>query len=372
VTHTEQTLLACARACIRSQQADVTPAVDWAALEQLASRHGIAPLLVRALPEPYAIRFRGRERERTKWGLRLTGELLRLLDLLERHAIPALPFKGPALAFALYGDVALRESCDLDVLVGGADLEKVKRVMLAAGYTTDLPQDAAQEAAYLRARYELHFNAPDGAVPIEIHQAFLAPSYCLPFDYGALWQRLERQSLCGREVLALPAGDLLLMLCAHGAKHSWTDLSGVCDIARLLVVFEGRIPWPAVLSRARAMGASRILLLGLSLAADLLEAPAPADVLAQARADRAVVRLAGQVRAALFQESEGGSGLRFFLQTRERFRDKLACCARLALMPNEEDYSCLPLPAVLSPLYYPLHAVRVAGKFGLVSLRSYL
>lgn len=372
MTGVEQTLLACVRACAHSRQADVNEATDWNALECLASAHGVAPLLVRALPEPYAVQFRESERTRTKWGLRLTAELLRLLDLLERQAIPALPFKGPALAFALYGDVAMRQSCDLDVLVPSESLPDAKRVMLSAGYTTDLPTDAAQEAAYLRARYELHFTAPDAAIPIEIHQAFLAPSYCLPFDYGPLWQRLEIQSLCGREVPALGAGDLLLMLCAHGAKHSWRELGAVCDIARLLVIYGDRIPWPAVLGQARVMGAGRILLLGLSLAADLLDAPVPADVLAQARADQALVRLAGQVCAALFHESDGGGGLRFFLRTRERFRDKLACCARLALMPNEEDYSCLPLPALLSPLYYPLHAVRVAGKFGIASLRSYL
>src|SRR5208282_2899895 len=99
--------------------------------------------------EPLALQFLERERERTKWGLRLTAELFRLLDLLERHAIPALPFKGPVLASALYGDLAMRESCDLDVLVRSSDLAGAKRAMLASGYTTDLPSDTAQEAAYL-------------------------------------------------------------------------------------------------------------------------------------------------------------------------------------------------------------------------------
>ncbi|MGD0361271.1 MAG: nucleotidyltransferase family protein [Bryobacteraceae bacterium] len=372
MTLTEQTLLACARACVHSRQADASPDNDWAALERLASDHGVAPLVMRALPAPFASHFQDQERQRTKWGLRLTAELLRLLDLFERNAILALPFKGPVLAEALYGDLALRESCDLDLLVHPNDLASAKKVMLAAGYTTDLPADAAQQAAYLRARYELHFTTPDGVVPIEIHQAFLAPSYCLPFDYEALWQRLERQTFCGREVPALPAGDLLLMLCAHGAKHSWAELSAVCDIARLLVVAEERIYWPAVLGEARAMGAIRILLLGLSLAADLLDSPLPAEVLAQTRGDRILVSLAGQVRASLFQDSAGGNGLRFFLRTRERFRDQLRCCARLVLMPNDEDYAWLPLPEILSPLYYPLHVLRVTGKFGWVSLRSHL
>jgi putative nucleotidyltransferase-like protein len=308
--------------------------------------------------------------ERIKWSLRLSAELLRLLDLFERHAIPALPFKGPALAFALYGDVAAREYCDLDVLLRAEDLAAAKRVLLAEGYTSDLPEDAAREAAYLRARYELHFTTPDGAVPIEVHQAFLPPSYGLPFDYAALWPRLERQPFLGREILALPPADLLLILSAHGAKHSWLERKGITDIARLLVVYGNRINWPVLMQRARGLGAYRILLLALRLAADLAQAPLPDTILAEAAADRAIAGLTARVRAALDRESDSSGSFPFYLRTRERLRDKLTCCARLALMPNEEDYSWVSLPAALSPLYYPLHALRVAGKYGRVSLRS--
>jgi hypothetical protein len=41
-------------------------------------------------------------------------------------------------------------------------------------------------------------------------------------------------------------------------------------------------------------------------------------------------------------------------------------------MPTEEDHSALSLPSLLSPMYYPLHAVRVFGKYGLASLKSFL
>src|SRR5437867_3029022 len=108
--------------------------------------------------------------------------------------------------------------------------------MLAQRYRTDLSADPAEEAAYLRARYELHFTPEDGACLIEIHQAFLAPFYCLPFDYDSLWQRLTRKPFFGRELLTLALDDVLLVLCAHGAKHSWSRLGWLCDIARLLVV----------------------------------------------------------------------------------------------------------------------------------------
>jgi hypothetical protein len=283
--------------------------------------------------------------------LLFTGELLRLLDLFDGHGIAALPFKGPVLADILYGDIAAREYCDLDILVPKQDIPKAIAALLAARYTTDLPTDPVQRNAYLRARYEIHFSSAGGAIPIEIHQSFLPPAYCFPL--APKWQR---RIFFGREIQALSPADLLLLLCAHGAKHAWSEPSLVRDVARLLEVAAAEFCWPDLMRDATAIGARRMLLLGLYLAARL-NAPIPAEILSQAQNDKAVVRLAGLTGAL--------EGQTFFLQARERLRDKLACYARLALTPNEQDYSLLPLPAFLTPLYYPLHAVRVAGKYGL-------
>ena len=281
-----------------------------------------------------------------------TGELLRLLDLFDRHSIAALPFKGPVLADMLYGDIAARDYCDLDILLPKQDLRRATRALLAAGYTTDLPCGPGQRNAYLRARYEIHFTSP-GGLPIEIHQSFLPPSYCF-----SLAPRYQRRSFFGREIPALAPADLLLVLCAHGAKHAWSEPGLIRDVARLLEVSARDLAWPDLWRDSAAIGARRMLLLGLHLAAQL-DAPIPAEILSRAQRDKTVARLAGRIRIG------GPESHRFFIQTRERLRDKLACCARLALAPNEQDYALLPLPAFLSPLYYPMHAVRVAGKYGL-------
>ena len=285
--------------------------------------------------------------------LLFTAELLRLLDLFDRHSIAALPFKGPVLADMLYGDIAARDYRDLDILLPKRDIAKAIAALLAAGYTTDLPSNPRQRKAYLRARYEIHFTSPGGAIPIEIHQSFLPPAYGF-----SLAPRFERRLFFGREIPALHPADLLLLLCAHGAKHAWSEPALIRDVARLLEVSAGLIRWPDLLRDAAAIGARRLLLLGVYLAAQH-HAPVPAEILCHAQHDKAVVHLAGRIP---FRDPENP---RFFLQARERLRDKLASCARLALTPNEEDYEFLPLPRILSPLYYPLHAVRVAGKYGL-------
>lgn len=286
-----------------------------------------------------------------------------------------MPFKGPALAASLYGDVALREYCDLDILIRREDVRRAIEVLLAGGYRTDLPTRPADRAAYLRARHELHFITLDGSL-IEIHQTFLAPFFCFPLDDESLWRRLERKSFCGREILALAPEDLLLVLCAHGTKHRWARLAWICDVARLLVVSGSELDWSVIMSRAESLGATRMVLLGLVLAGRLLGAPVPAAILARAEGDVSVNQLARKVEASLFdQEGTAASEFeshRFYLQARERWRDKLLYCTHLAFMPTEEDHSAMSLPSLLSPLYYPLHAVRVLRKYGFTSLKSLL
>jgi hypothetical protein len=356
---------------------------DWSYLFHIASQHGVTPLLYHflaeaqwtALPEPSSRELRQGSRARAKHSLNLTSELLRVLDLLERHSIPAVAFKGPMLASELYGNLALRDFCDIDILIRRQDVVEAKSALLAGGYRTDLPTRPAEESAYLRSRYELHFTAENGSF-VEIHQAFLAPFFSFPLNYQSLWRRLQRRPFCGREILALAPEDLLLALCAHGTKHLWNRLLWICDIARLLVVFGYDLDWLQITKRASSLGASRMVRIGVLLANRLLGAPVPDEVLKPAQEDAPARRLAGNVEQSLFvQESCAPSdmqGHRFFLQARERLHDKFSYATRLAFMPNEEDYAVFSLPSLLSPLYYPLHAVRVLRKFGLASMKSFL
>jgi hypothetical protein len=104
-----------------------------------------------------------------------------------------------------------------------------------------------------------------------------------------------------------------------------------------------------------------------------LGAPTPAEIGTRAEEDASALRLASGVVNTLFEEEGGDGSFRehmFFLKSRERLRDKFLYCSRLAFTPTEEDHSVLHLPAFLAPLRYPFHAIRVAGKYGLASLRS--
>jgi len=75
--------------------------------------------------------------------------------------------------------------------------------------------------------------------------------------------------------------DTLLLLCMHGAKHCWSRLAWICDLAEL-IGSRSNMDWDALVDRAAACGAERMLYLGLNLASDFLGAQLPLKIHARA------------------------------------------------------------------------------------------
>ena len=107
-------LLCCARTSIHSRALErlrtlVCQDLDWQGLIRLAGSHGVLPLLYRSLsrnasdavPKVILDQLRETSRSNLQHSLRLTAELLRLLDFFADHGINAIPFKGPVLAASL-------------------------------------------------------------------------------------------------------------------------------------------------------------------------------------------------------------------------------------------------------------------------------
>ncbi len=295
------------------------------------------------------------------------AELHRLLGLLGARGVRAIPFKGPTLAAQAYGSLALRQFVDLDLLLRPADLPAARRVLAAEGYRTTLPLPPSEEDAYVASIGQLPLVREDGACMVELHARVAPRDFHFPLSLERLWPRLRTVALQGRELPALSAEDLLLVLCAHGAKHRWAFLAWVCDVAELLRASPA-MDWPAVVAEARWLRCERVLLLGLLIANNILEAPVPAGLLRRARAVPAVPALAAQVRRALSGQGAGGPrGVRnalFQLRARERLRDGLRYALSLALTPTVADWTAVRVPAPLSFVHYLFRPLRLAGKYG--------
>jgi hypothetical protein len=377
----DRLLLHSARFCVGSEQGDRIEALlraelDWPYLVRTAARQGMMPLLYwsldrtepAAVPAPFFDRLRTDFQDNSRHNLLLASEMLKLVALFQEHGIPTIPFKGPILASSLYGNLALRRSVDLDVLVRDRHVLAAHDLLLSLDYRPRWCLPREQRGALWRLG-QLEFF---GKVVVELHWEIAPRSFSFPFDPDRVWDRLQPISLGGSQVLTLSPEDLLLLLCVHGAKHGWVRLAWICDVARLIQVHRD-VDWAGTVQQAQALGLERMVLLGLFLAGDLLGAEVPKEVGRRIRARPAIGPLASQVLRWLFQEAGGPSEISkalFHLRAMDRGRDRLRYCLGRIAVPNAADRASLSLPGALSFLYYPLRAIRLLGRYGREHLRG--
>ncbi len=185
-------LLACAR---REMSADHTRRalelldgpLDWGLLLEQARAHRLLPLLYwhwkRSLrlsfPAEIAHELDDRFRANVARSLLLVRDLADIVDLLGRHGIPVVPFKGPALAESLYGNAALRECVDLDILIRRRDVPEAIRTLVSAGYADGKQLTPAQQNAFLATQYEYPFLSPSGIL-VELQWRIVPRYFSLP------------------------------------------------------------------------------------------------------------------------------------------------------------------------------------------------
>jgi hypothetical protein len=351
--------------------------VDWTYLLQTAADHGVAPLLYRALnatspqavPQDVLDQLQNRFRANGRRNVLLTGELLGLLRSLKAQGIPAVPYKGPVLAVHAYGNLALREFSDLDVLIRKDDIPRAKDIMASLGYRPEKVLFGAQEEAYLRSQHVYDYTNDKGTI-VELHWALVPRKISFSLDPADLWTRLGEVDLGGSTMPTFSPEDTLLILCVHGSKHRWKRLAWVCDVAETIKAHPG-IDWKRLLAQAGELRGERMLFMGLFLASDLLGAPLPEYVLERVRADRVVYPLAERVTEGFFVQDEDSQGLlegssfrALYLGMREGLPDKIRYCVHTAMSQSTEDWELVPLPRFLYPVYYVLRLIRLALKYG--------
>lgn len=345
--------------------------LDWLRVLALAEHHGVTPPLYGALREtPDAVppatldELSRRYQHNARRNLSFAAELIRILDCLESHAIEAMPYKGPALAQAVYGDLALREFSDLDILVRPADVPRALEALKPLGFSPSLLLTPSEQRAYLRSGYEYTLDGPSGKNLLEIQWAIVPRFYAVDFDMDGFFERSSPADVAGRPVKTLSPEDLLLVLCVHAAKHAWIRLCWLRDIAGL--VESQPLNWDAVLSQARELGIERILGVSLTLASRLLGANVPETSLEKWQTDSVANELYDQIASHIPEShdysTESYGYFRLMLRLRERWSDKMRFAARLAITPSLGEWSMVRLPAPLFPLYRVLRVFRLAAR----------
>ena len=286
----------------------------------------------------------------------------------ESCGVSATPYKGPVLATQAYGDVALREFSDLDIIVPQRQIVAAHEALLDLGFCPEIAGiEPSPSPRRTPGQYAYRKGAGTPGKLVELHTEQTLRYFPVTLDLDALCARRQPISLAGRQVLTFSAEDTLLLLSVHGSKHLWDRLSWIADIAALTARSrpDWRLDWALLLERARSWRVQRMLLLGVGLAARLLEAAPPDEVADCLQRDRVARQLIEKISRRFFlpEKIQVGVLSRFAFRVRMRgpVTQGLPYALRLALMPTELDRGKRRLP---DPLYALLRPLRLARTYG--------
>ena len=350
-------------------------ALDWSEVLRLAEHHGVLPLAARnlieharGLPAEVESTLRSAYQANLRSSLLFTAELARIMQHFERRQLRAVPYKGAVLAQALYRDLGLRSFSDLDFLISSADFERAKQALAEIGYRPAADLSPAVERLWLRSGYERAFDSAAGKNLVEVQWALLPYFYGVDLGVEDLMARDGRTVVGGCEVPCLAPEDSLLVLCLHAAKHLWTRLIWLSDIAETLRPQSRTqaVDYSRVFSRARALGIARILGVSFWLVKNVLRAELSNAAEELIAADPRVHPLGSAFAERLARgeayDFESTEYFRLILNLRERRSDRWRYLWRLVWTPGAGEVATVRLPESLFPLYRLVRIGRLTRK----------
>ena len=345
--------------------------IRWSVLHGLADHHGVLPILTQAtvgledqVPSEALAALKQSYQANLRRALLLSREFVSIVDKLSQAGLAFMPYKGLALAETVYGDIALRQSGDIDLLIHAADLPRVRELMAELGYLPHQMFSADQEQAYLRSGYECAFDGPAGKNLLEAQWAIQPRFYAIDLEMEGLFRRAVIARIAGVEIRTLGIEDLFVVLTLHAAKHVWGKLIWLCDLARIAAM--PTLDWKCIGEQARELGIVRILRVTLRLAEKLLDTPLPAAAHDNLPEDFDAESLAHEIEDYIASDRafdvESRTYFNLMLRLRERRVDRIRFMSRLVLTPGPSEWAIARLPRILFPLYQFVRITRLGAR----------
>jgi len=225
--------------------------VDWSELLEHALFHGVigvvAPYVDRlSVPEEISDRFARRHAIARAFQESVATSLERVAGMFDAAGIRCCALKGPALSARLYGDPAIRQAMDIDLLITPGDIARASAAMKDLGY---VGKSQATVAYLLRHGHHVTFAKP-GVPLVELHFHSYA-GFGVTLPASALMERAVPYRFADRSTVLVPAPeDEFVYLALHAAGHSFARLVWLYDL-KLLLRRHPDLDWDTVAHRAQ-------------------------------------------------------------------------------------------------------------------------
>jgi hypothetical protein len=334
--------------------------IDHGRLLALAGFHRMQPLLYTRIaehapdliPDSILAQLENEFRAGVARNLQLTGSLIHVVRAFDAAGIAVLPHKGPLLAQAAYGDLAMREFADLDILIHPSDLPRAIAILAELGYRVNDRLTWLKPSALLRWTCEMSYISPRG-VAVDLHWRLTPRHYTVQLNPEILWRSRTTVTIAGSELPTLLPASQLLLLAVHGAKHCWEAIGWLADVAWLAATHPEA--WQVALELADETGCRRVVELARSLTESVFEGKPLSDPLCRRVLDRWYSGTTETPRSPELLSFAGALA-----------PSRLATARHLwgvLFWPTELDWKARRLPEGLFWAYGPMRAARLAGKY---------
>jgi hypothetical protein len=150
---------------------------EWSSLLYFLQAHWIIPFVYRkigSLPQeclpPEAITDEMRQAFLVSCvrSLHMERQLQEIIEAFQEEGVRMLVLRGPALAFSLYPDPAMRPSGDLDLLVIPEQVVQARTILESLGYRC-LARRFETARDFFREECFIHQENPDNKFPVDLH-----------------------------------------------------------------------------------------------------------------------------------------------------------------------------------------------------------
>src|SRR5262245_34352051 len=217
--------------------------LDWPRFLRVTRRHQLIGLVHEGLtqvqpdvPSEIASEISVESAMLIRENLSIARESLRLQRLFDDADLPVLFVKGVALSVLAFGNIGLRASKDIDLLVAYETLPAATTLILRAGYRRFDPPAEVSDAKLrllMPLRKDLGFIHEATGLQIELHwRLFLNPHAMAETLITAASRIVPLSGAAGLRTLG--EENLFAYLCMHGALHWWYRLKWLADVNALL------------------------------------------------------------------------------------------------------------------------------------------
>ncbi|CAM2007595.1 nucleotidyltransferase domain-containing protein [Acanthopleuribacter pedis] len=365
-----------------AQLRDTAAAVsDWDFVVAAAVEHRLAPLLFHwltretpdLLPGTARVALENHGRERALHMMRLVGYLKQVITSLQQAGIDAMVLKGPMLGQRAFGNMALRPSNDLDIMVRAEDRDRAHRhLQQALGFDIDAHQldrfSPRQRRHFLAYSHELCLAHSQWNLVLDLHWRTSRFELSQFARFEPLFARAERVPFAGLTVPYFRGDDLFVYLATHGSRHGWLRLFWLNDLVAL--TRGGHVAdWEQVLAAADEHRQRRSVLMGMYLCALLFELVLPEPIERALAAEPKLKRRARSILPRIFPKKRDASAfplqlplgfaIRWLTNLNDSRRIRWSTTAQFMFVPNEGDLRGLRLPDALFPAYYLIRPFRL-------------